>query len=151
MPTLAPKLTPHTPHAFSTLRVAVLAALVATLAATLAACGGGTDNSVPPTSQTQHAQAALTTPTAPATTVAFEGCVLDQYFVPHEGVPVRVLSADGRLLANARSGKLGAFSVRLPAEAAVVLQVDAEGGESLPARTQGQDQVFATCLVARVA
>ena len=94
-------------------------------------------------------QTAQTLQAAPATTVEVEGCVLDQYFIPNEGVPVRVLSADGRLLAHARSGKLGAFSVRLPADAAVVLQVDADGGESLPARTRGQNQVFATCLVAR--
>jgi hypothetical protein len=112
------------------------------LAAALTACGGGGDAGPAP------AQAkALALPDSAA--VLFKGCVVDESFLPHEGVPVRVLAADGRLLGNARSGRSGEFQLRLPAGTRVALQVDADGGESMTVQIQDQDQRFATCLQAR--
>jgi hypothetical protein len=112
------------------------------LAAALAACGGGDEAGPAPLQAKAEAfpRNAM---------VLFEGCVVDEHFVPHESVAVRVLAEDGRLLGNARSGRAGEFVLRLPAGARVVLQVDADGGESMNVLTGTLDQRAANCLQAR--
>jgi hypothetical protein len=112
------------------------------LAAGVTACGGGSDAGPAPLQAKALASSG-------SGAVLFEGCVVDEFFLPHEGVPVRVLAADGRLLGNARSGRSGEFQLRLPAGARVELQVDAAGGESMTVQTPDRDRRFATCLQAR--
>ena len=77
--------------------------------------------------------------------VQFEGCVVDESFPPHEGVPVRVLGVDRRLLGHARNGRAGDFQLRPPAGTRVALQAD-EGGESMTVQTKDRNQRFVTCM-----
>lgn len=116
--------------------VVTLAAAVALCGATaslLTGCGGG----------------AVEEPVAATAHVRLDACVVDQHYVPHEGVPVRVVSADGRLLAHAQSGRMGEFSLQLPARTAVALVVDRDGGEWMQVPAQARDGVTESCLVAR--
>lgn len=103
------------------------------LAVLLSACGGAGDDSAVVTKAS----------------VRIEGCVVDQYYVPNEGVPVRVVAADGRVLAKARSGKMGEFSVQVPAGESTGMSVDRTDGDWLPVPVANRDQVVDSCLVAR--
>lgn len=114
-----------------------------TLGLLLTACGGGAGDdlavaSAPPAA----AAAAMASPGA----VAVEGCVLDRHYLPTTGTPVRALSADGRLLGNAQSDARGRFTLRLPAQSQVTLQVDRPGGESLPMRVDASASTWDRCL-----
>lgn len=121
-------------------------ALALGLAAT--GCGGGSDDvAAAPTGAlaTPHgktAAAALQT-----SSVAVQGCVLDRHYIPTTGTPVRALSADGRLLGSAQSDGQGRFTLKLPAQSAVLLQVDRPQGETLSMRVDGQASTWETCLV----
>lgn len=88
-------------------------------------------------------------PETQAASVRIEGCVVDQFYVPNEGVPVRVLSADGRTLTHAMSGRMGEFVVDVPPGAATILMVDLVDGERLQAPALDRDRVIDSCLVAR--
>lgn len=88
-------------------------------------------------------------PVALVASVSVEGCVVDQHYVPNEGVPVRVLSVDGRTLAHATSGRMGEFTVRVPAGVAAAVAVDRADGEWMPTPALDRDRVVESCLVAR--
>lgn len=88
-------------------------------------------------------------PVASVASVRLEGCVVDQFFVPNEGVPVRVLSADGSTLAYATSGRMGEFTVHLPAGVPAAVVVDRADGEWMPTPALHRDRVVESCLVAR--
>ena len=82
--------------------------------------------------------------------VMVEGCVLDRHYIPTTGTPVRALAADGRLLGNSISDGQGRFTLRLPANSAVMLQIDrptGEQGESLPMRVGAQPTKWERCLL----
>ena len=106
----------------------------------LSACGGGGTAGDPPTvlrsAQKSH--------------VKVEGCVVDQYFIPHEGVSVRALGAQGQTLGYATSGRKGEFVLQLPTRESVTLTVDRSQGDRLPLPGQDRDTVVDTCLLARV-
>lgn len=102
----------------------------------LTGCGGASDEPA-------------STQVASAASVRIEGCVVDQYYVPNEGVPVRVTSADGRVLANARSGRMGEFVVQVPAGAAASMAVDRAEGDQMQTPALDRDRVVDACLVAR--
>lgn len=113
-----------------------------TLGLLLTACGGGAGDDL------AEASARPATAVAPAATgtVTMEGCVLDRHYIPTTGTPVRALSADGRLLGNAQSDARGRFTLRLPAQSQVTLQVDRPGGESLPMRVDATASTWDRCL-----
>ena len=130
------------PAILFTLRYRMRPVAACLLAAALGACGGGADmDSEPPAAKAQ----ANSLPS----TVQFTGCVVDQYFVPNEGVAVRALGDDGRLLGSVRSGPTGEFQLRLPADARVAVQVDVDDGESMAVRTSKGDEQVPRCLVSR--
>jgi hypothetical protein len=88
-------------------------------------------------------------PVASVASVRLEGCVVDQFFVPNQGVPVRVLSADGRTLAYTTSGRMGEFTVQLPAGVPTAVAVDRADGEWMPTPALDRDRVVESCLIAR--
>lgn len=98
----------------------------------VAACGGGTDEDFA---------------AAKPLSVSVEGCVVDRHHIPTTGVPVRVLAADGRLLGNAQSDGRGRFTLRLPAQSDVTLQIDRPSGESLAMRVGGTASTWEKCLL----
>lgn len=93
--------------------------------------------------------AAQPLPVASVASVRVEGCVVDQHYVPSEGVPVRVLSVDGRTLAYAKSGRMGEFTVQVPAGVSAAVAVDRADGEWMPTPALDRDRVVESCLVAR--
>ena len=100
-----------------------------------AACGGGgEDSSAAPTDSSDKTAAVtnLVHMAAAPVSVMVEGCVLDRFYIPTTGTPVRALAADGRLLGSALSNGQGRFTMRLPAGGELMLQVDRPQGESLP-------------------
>lgn len=113
-----------------------------TLGLLLTACGGGAGEDLEVASAPPAAAAAMASPGA----VAVEGCVLDRHYLPTTGTPVRALSADGRLLGNAQSDAHGRFTLRLPAQSQVTLQVDRPGGDSLPMRVDATASTWDRCL-----
>lgn len=120
----------------------------------MAACGGGgadadTAAVASGSSSAQAASAAAAPAAHPAATLAVtvEGCVLDRFYVPTTGTPVRALAADGRLLGNALSDGQGRFTLRLPAHSAVLLQVDRPQGESHAMRTDAGSSTWGKCLL----
>lgn len=76
-----------------------------------------------------------------------EGCVLDRFYVPHTGTPVRALSADGRLLGSALSDGAGRFELRLPADVTVTLAIDWQEGDSLPMTVGAAPTKSDACLL----
>ena len=129
------------PTALSTLRHRMQPVATCLLMAALSACGGGDMDSEPSAAKAQAG--------SQPRTVQFTGCVVDHYFVPNEGVAVRALGDDGRLLGTVHSGRAGEFQLRLPADARVAVQVDADDGESMAVRTSKGDEQVPRCLVAR--
>ena len=119
-----------------------LSALALGLAA--AACGGGGEDS---SGTLAEPAAAATHKAAAPVSVMVEGCVLDRFYVPTTGTPVRALAADGRLLGHALSDGQGRFALRLPARSEVTLQIDRPQGESLPMRIDAAASVRAACLL----
>lgn len=119
-----------------------LACLASTLALCLATagCGGGVDE--PGTGLADDSAQAR-----PLSWVTVQGCVVDRHHIPATGTPVRVLAADGRLLGNARSDAQGRFTLRLPSQGDVLLQVDRQEGESLPMRVDAQAPSWERCLL----
>jgi len=105
-----------------------------------AACGGGGD-------EPGMGSAEPSAKTLPPVSVTVQGCVLDRHYVPVTGTPVRALSADGRLLGNARSDVQGRFTLRLPAGGDVLLQVDRPQGESLAVRADAAASTSGSCLL----
>lgn len=124
-------------------RAAALSAL--SMGLLLTACGGGAGDDLAVASAQPAAAAAAAAPAATGS-VAVEGCVLDRHHLPTTGTPVRALSADGRLLGNAESDARGRFTLRLPAQSQVTLQVDRPGGESLPMRVDASASTWDQCL-----
>jgi hypothetical protein len=132
-----------------------LLAMALSLAA--AACGGGTDHDSTGVSSAFPAAQALSAPAAheagvvhAAATPVFVtvvGCVLDSHYIPTTGTPVRALAADGRLLGNARSDGQGRFTLRLPAQSNVTLQIDRPSGESLRMRVDAAATAWEKCLL----
>lgn len=120
-------------------------ALAATLgfALSLAACGGGNGDdlalAVKPAQQARGAAAVHV--------VQVEGCVVDRHHIPNTGTPVRALSADGRLLANALSDRQGRFTLQLPAARPATLAVDRPNGDTLPLQVGTTPAVLNTCLL----
>ena len=129
------------PAALSPLRYRMRPVAACLLAAALGACGGGGMDSEPSAAKAQASSLPRT--------VQFTGCVVDQYFVPNEGVAVHALGDNGRLLGSVRSGPTGEFQLRLPADARVAVQVDADDGESMAVRTSKGDEQVPRCLVSR--
>lgn len=131
----------------SILRVVALSSLG--LAVLLQGCGGSeavaTDAVAAINPHSSTVAAAGTVPDR----VTLEGCVVDQYYVPSEGVPISVRTADGRALAQARSGRMGEFTVQVPAGTTASVAVDRTEGDRLPLPLIDRDQVVETCLVAR--
>jgi hypothetical protein len=118
--------------------------LIIALGIAVAACGGGGDDGAgasafSPAIADQHATERLS--------VMVEGCVLDGFYIPTTGTPVRALSADGRLPGSALSGGHGRFTLRLPARSEVMLQIDRPQGESLPMRVGATPSKWGTCLL----
>ena len=145
---------------FSTIHAAVrfscfsrgLSAIVLGIAA--AACGGGGDEGAAVAGSDSSVQAVPAAAAVPAArkvatprSVVFEGCVLDRHYIPTTGTPVRALASDGRLLGNAQSDSLGRFTLRLPAQGEVLLQIDRPQGESLSMRAETAASNSGTCLL----
>jgi hypothetical protein len=126
---------------FTTLATSTLSAAAVVA---LAACGGGSgidDIGLP------QVQAAVAKTDALPAMVKLEGCVVDEHFIPRTGTPVRLLSADGRLLGNAISDRYGVFSMKAPARQLLSINVDKEGGEKLLVPTAQGDLAVGMCLV----
>jgi hypothetical protein len=129
-----------------------LCAIACGLAA--AACGGGGEDSTV-TLAGSSAQAttatvktvAATRQAAPSLSVIVEGCVLDRFYIPTTGTPVRALAADGRLLGNAQSDGQGRFTLRLPPQGEVLLQIDRPQGDSLATRVEAGSSRAGNCLI----
>jgi hypothetical protein len=118
--------------------ISILAVLLsAPLCGLLQGCGGGFETVA---SDAQGAQSNAS--------IRIEGCVVDEYFIPNEGVAVRVFSPDGRALALTTSGRRGDITVTVPAGLPVSLVVDREGGERMSVPPQDRDSVLGSCLVA---
>lgn len=119
-----------------------------------AACGGGGDEGAAVAAADASAQASPAAAVVPAArkvaaprSVVVEGCVLDRHYIPTTGTPVRALTADGRLLGNAQSDSHGRFTLRLPAQGEVLLQVGRPQGESLAMRAEAAPANSGTCLL----
>lgn len=117
---------------------------VIALGLAMAACGGGVEDGAEapafsPASAEHHA--------TERHAVMVEGCVLDRFYIPTTGTPVRALSADGRLLGHALSDGQGRFTLRLPVRSEVMLQIDLPQGESLPMRVGATPSTWRTCLL----
>jgi hypothetical protein len=113
----------------------------ALLTAALSACGGGdpaTAASVPPAQAITQERF-----------VRLEGCVVDQYFIQRERVPVRARDSGGRVLGTASSGQRGEVVFTVPAGMDVRLEVDAEAGEALRVPALHRETIVETCLMAR--
>jgi hypothetical protein len=111
-------------------------------AASLAACGGGEPAAVIATAASESPQAS-----AAIRSVQLEGCVVDQYYVPRSGSPVRVRSADGRLVGDVTSGQYGVFMLRVPARQTVYAGLAAEmSGEALVIPVGSVDISVGACL-----
>lgn len=106
------------------------------------ACGGADDEPV-----VAEAAAAATRAEIPAVSVSVTGCVLDRFYIPSSGTPVRALSADGRLLGHASSDGHGRFTLQLPSRSDVTLQVDRPDGESMPLRVNATPSAASNCLL----
>jgi hypothetical protein len=118
--------------------VSILAVLLsAPVCGLLQGCGGGFET-VASDAQVVRSNASI----------RIEGCVVDEHFIPNEGVAVRALSPDGRALAQATSGRRGEVTVSVPAGVPVALVVDREGGERMSVPPQDRDSVLGSCLVA---
>jgi hypothetical protein len=90
---------------------------------------------------------AATRQAAAPVSVMVEGCVLDRHYIPTTGTPVRALAADGRLLGNAQSDGQGRFTLRLPARAEALLQIDRPQGETLALRVDAAASKSGNCLL----
>lgn len=142
---------------FATLPIAArLSGVLSVLALGLAtaACGGGGDDTAvalaaePSAAAAPAAKAAgKASEIAVPVSVMVEGCVLDRFYVPTTGTPVRALAADGRLLGHALSDGQGRFTLRLPARSDVTLQIDRPQGESRPTRVEATASTQAACLL----
>lgn len=86
-------------------------------------CGGGSDDSASPLAHSEASAA-----TRAAASVQLEGCVVDEFFIPRTGTTVRLLGADGRLLGHASSNEDGVFTLQVPAQQVVSVNVDKAGG-----------------------
>lgn len=111
----------------------------------VAACGGGTGEASSAVSSALPA--VQVSPAAAPVSVTVGGCVLDRHYIPTTGTPVRVLAADGRLLGNAQSDGQGRFTLRLPPQSNVTLQIDRPSGESLPMRVDAEATTWERCLL----
>ncbi len=108
---------------------ASLAIAVALLA--MAACGGGTAEQA-----------------APVKTLQVDGCVVDQYFIPSEGVAVRAVGADGRVLGRSLSDSKGTFSMHIAPRQAAALVLEREEVERMALPETDRDVQLGNCLVA---
>lgn len=125
-----------------------LATIALTLGLFATGCGGGSDDVAAASSGEQATPQGKTAAAAvQKTSVTVQGCVLDRHYIPTTGTPVRALSADGRLLGSAQSDGQGRFKLTLPAQSAVLLQVDRPQGESLPMQVDAQASAWDTCLL----
>ena len=106
------------------------------------ACGGGGDESA-----AAEASMAATRAEIQPVSVSVTGCVLDRFYIPSTGTPVRALSGDGRLLGSASSDGHGRFTLQLPARSDVTLQIDRPDGESLPLRVNATASTAPNCLL----
>ena len=119
--------------------------LIAVLSACLllaSGCGGGggdTEDSPSP------AQAAGVDAALQVAWVQLEGCVVDEFYIPRTGAPVRALSIDDRLLGSAVSGQDGAVKLRVPAHQAMTLAIDLRDGKRMPVST-GSGKPVGACL-----
>ena len=136
-------ITRRTSIAGRTLRVPALA-IAATLAL-LAGCGGGGDDAALAVAD-QTASLRTATAQAQAQAVEVTGCVVDKFFIPRTGTPVRALSADGRLLGHATSDRMGHFNFKVAAQRAVTLQIERDGAESMSAPADRADLPMGHCL-----
>jgi len=123
-------------------------AIALAVALLLGACGGGGEEVL-----SLHALPAVVSipvaaaPPILATNVQLTGCVVDDYFLPRSDTPVRALSPDGRLLANAQSDARGNFKLQVPAGRTVTLAVDRPEGEFIKVATGQSSRALTTCLV----
>ena len=111
------------------------------LCAALAACGGSEDAVAVVLVGGEHVAAA-----SAATSVQLEGCVIDQHWAPRGGSPVRVLSADGRLVGDATSDAMGLFRLTVPARQLLTVRLEGPDGEVLFVTTRHEDFSVGTCL-----
>jgi hypothetical protein len=135
-------------HSFNTAvrlpRGSLAIPLAIALGFALAACGGGGEG---PTETASDSSVNAAHDATKALAVTVEGCVLDRYYIPTTGTPVRALSTDGRLLGSAVSDGQGRFTLRLPARSEVMLQIDRPHGESMPMRVDAKPSKWETCLL----
>ena len=121
--------------------VASAAILSAWCGTVLAACGGG--DSLGDAQPTTSARAAV----VPSKhTVHVEGCVIDQYYLPRTGTPVRALSADGRLIGDATSDSRGVYLLRVPAQQTVSVAVAQPNGDAMVVPIGSTDVSVGACL-----
>lgn len=106
------------------------------------ACGGGGDEPA-----VVEASAVATRAEIRPAFVSVTGCVLDRFYIPSTGTPVRALAPDGRLLGSASSDRHGRFTLQLPSHSDVTLQVDRPDGESLPLRVNATRSTASNCLL----
>ena len=103
-----------------------------TLLIALTGCGGGGETldvaAVPGVGPWATSAVSAVSATAPAS-LSVKGCVVDESFIPRTGTPVKLVSADGRLLGNAISDGNGAFTIRVHARGTMAVSVDKPGGE----------------------
>ena len=132
-------------HVLLVSAAAVLAALL--LAWLLAGCGGGEE--LLPLHVPAAPRAAANAPPIPALQqmLRLEGCVVDEYFIPHSDAPVRALGADGRLLANAQSDSRGEFKLQVPPGQTISLAIDRPGGDVIKVATGQGSRALTTCLL----
>lgn len=106
------------------------------------ACGGGGGEPAVAEASTVATRAEI----QPAF-VSVTGCVLDRFYIPSTGTPVRALASDGRLLGSASSDHHGRFMLQLPSDSEVTLQVDRPDGESFPLRVNAALSTASNCLL----
>jgi hypothetical protein len=121
----------------------------ATAMAALPGCGGGEGPDTADGSRAQVTTVPGIGPVATATppTLPVRGCVVDEYYIPRSGTPVRLLAANGQLLGWAQSGRDGSFVFSVPRQQRMTVAVDKAGGETLAVAVGASLGTPSSCLV----
>jgi hypothetical protein len=84
-----------------------------------------------------------------AASVQLEGCVVDELSLPRAFSPVRVHSADGRLVGDTTSDAMGLFRLEVPARHTLTVGLAEVDDETLVVSTGAEDFSIGACLLHR--